>query len=164
MIKWIIKFILIFTNYLDPLFWDWDDVCKWLLWSQNVFVLRLDSLKVEDFPKSGYELCKLQKHDLINLIGDKKEANILYQHLKHLKKGMKKDLLWEWKSIYSYIKFRAISWTTSSKAMTNRLKAILVSIESIFVSDILHLFSKFCFNVQTISNLNSDSFLLKALN
>ena len=50
-------------------------------------MLDLNSLRVEDFPKNGYELCKLQKHDLIDLIGDKKSANILYQNLKHLKRG-----------------------------------------------------------------------------
>jgi len=47
----------------------------------------LDSLTISTFPTSGYELCKLQKQDIIDLIGDKKAAKYLYQHLKHLKKG-----------------------------------------------------------------------------
>jgi hypothetical protein len=48
----------------------------------------LETLTITTFPKNGYELCKLQRHDIIDLIGNKRTANVLYQHLTYLKKGL----------------------------------------------------------------------------
>lgn len=78
-----IQINLHFSCSSDPLYWDKEDVEKWLLWAKKTFLL--NHIDASLFPSDGFGICMLTFSDVLHLTGSRKTARVLCQHLNHLK-------------------------------------------------------------------------------
>lgn len=67
----------------DPLRWEKQHVESWLDWVSKKFSLK--SIKVQNFPHKGQDLCELSREDFENLTGDCYAGNTLATHLSYLR-------------------------------------------------------------------------------
>ncbi|RWS28957.1 uncharacterized protein B4U80_11279 [Leptotrombidium deliense] len=68
------------------MFWDFDDINKWLQWVQKDFGIASIN-NVHLFPTTGPELCQFTFDDFFRIVGCRETCKVLYNNLNHLKRA-----------------------------------------------------------------------------